>query len=79
MILLVILTHFILGNVCPFLVRKTSEAFDEYHYKKDWLNNGIIHHFDYQRTTRSVAFWAILSLVYVCVYAFVIYVSLNIL
>ncbi len=79
MILIVILTHFILGNVCPFLVRKTSEAIDEYQYNKNWLNNGVIHHHHYHTTKRSVAFWFTLSLIYICVYGFIIYVSLNIL
>lgn len=79
MIKTVLLLHFLMGAILPYIVERTNDAVIKLKHSIDWLNNGYIQHQDYSITKNNVFLWLIISMVYVCLYAFIIYTSVHIL
>jgi hypothetical protein len=79
MIKTVLLLHFVMGAVLPFIAERTNNALIKLKHKTDWLNNGYIQHHDYSVTKNNLFLWLGISMAYVCLYAFIIYVSVHIL
>lgn len=79
MIKTVLLLHFLMGAILPFIAERINNAVIKLKHNIDWLNNGFVQHQDYSISKNNVLLWLIILIGYVCLYVFVIYSSLQIL
>ena len=79
MIKTLLLLHFLMGVILPYIVERTNDAFIKLRHNIDWLNNGFIQHQDYSITKNNVLLWLLVSIAYICLYGFIIYTSAHIL
>jgi len=79
MLKIVLTIYFLLGAVSPFLFSKTYTSITKLRQKTDWLNNGYIHHVDYEEWKRAALFWSAVSLLYILFFCSFITISLHIL
>ncbi len=79
MIKTVLLLHFLMGAILPFISERTNNAVIKLKHNIDWLNNGFVQHQEYSISKNNVLLWLIILVGYICLYAFVIYSSIHIL
>ncbi len=79
MIKTILLLHFLIGAIFPFIAKRTYNTLTNLKHNSEWLNNGYIHHRDYRITQYNVLVWLGISTCYLCLYAFVVYISTNLL
>lgn len=79
MIKTVLLLHFLMGTILPFVATRINNALADLKHNSEWLNNGYIQHEDYRITQYNVLKWLGISVGYLCLYMLILYVSIQLL
>lgn len=79
MIKFVLLLHFLMGAIFPFIAKRTMYAITQFKHAIDWLNNGFIPHQYYSNLKNKLLLWLVVSIGYMCLLAFVIHISMYVL
>lgn len=76
MIKLLLLLHFVMGAILPFIAERTTHAIIKLNHCIDWLDNGFIQHQEFSQSKSKALLWLTVLIGYLGLYGFVLYVSM---
>lgn len=79
MIKSILLLHFLMGAIFPFIANQAHKALEKLRYNSEWLDSGFVQHNEYRITQYHVLLWLVILIAFVCLYFFIVYQSFQLL